>query len=353
HEVNGLEPVAGLVDRGALGLAVAADAEDAEQRITGGAVERVVLGDQQILQHREAGKEPDVLERARDPRVARHQIVRHALEQEQDAARPAQRTRAAAGDGLEVVPHRGIAVAQPEPSLRRFVEAGDAVEHGGLAGAVRSDQRGDGIGLRREREILDGDEAPEAHAQVFDPQQRRVHPRPSLTRSRPIALRSRRNAEGWRVATRPRGFHTMISTMARPNNSMRYWVGSKSGPKMPFRKSRSRRISVPPIMITAPLATPMVLPMPPSTTMASTVADSMKVKDSGEMKPWRAAKNEPAKPPNRAPVANAVSLVVVVLMPSERQAISSSRSASHARPSGSRRSRTVTKDVSRASPRMM
>ena len=57
------------------------------------------------------------------------------------------------------------------------------------------------------------------------------------------------------------------------------------------------------------------------------------------MKPWRVAKNEPAKPPNIAPMAKAVSLVVVVLMPSERQAISSSRIASQARPIGSRRSR--------------
>ena len=63
------------------------------------------------------------------------------------------------------------------------------------------------------------------------------------------------------------------------------------------------------------------------------------------MKPCRAAKNEPAKPANIAPIAKAVSLVLVVLMPSERQAISSSRSASQARPTGSRRSRIVTKAV--------
>ena len=58
------------------------------------------------------------------------------------------------------------------------------------------------------------------------------------------------------------------------------------------------------------------------------------------MKPWRVAKKEPAKPANMAPQANAVSLVMVVLMPSERQAISSSRSASQARPTGRRRRRT-------------
>ena len=92
--------------------------------------------------------------------------------------------------------------------------------------------------------------------------------------------------------------------------------------------------------------------MPPSTTIASTSADSWKVKDSGLMKPCRVAKNAPAKPPNIAPVANAVSLVVVVLMPSARQATSSSRSASQARPIGSRRSRIVTQLVSSASARI-
>ena len=75
----------------------------------------------------------------------------------------------------------------------------------------------------------------------------------------------------------------------------------------------------------------------------------MKVKISGLMKPWRVAKNEPAKPPNIAPVAKAVSLVMVVLMPSERQAISSSRIASQARPIGSRRSLRVTRLVMSAS----
>src|ERR1700755_2713901 len=81
-------------------------------------------------------------------------------------------------------------------------------------------------------------------------------------------------------------------------------------------------------MAIAASATPSCEPMPPSTTMASTSADSWKVKDSGLMKPCRVAKNAPAKPPNIAPVANAVSLVVVVLMPSARQATSSSGSPS-------------------------
>ena len=62
--------------------------------------------------------------------------------------------------------------------------------------------------------------------------------------------------------------------------------------------------------------------------------------------------DEPAKPANMAPMAKAVSFVVVVLMPSDRQAISSSRIASQARPTGSRRSRSVTQLVSSASARI-
>ena len=154
------------------------------------------------------------------------------------------------------------------------------------------------------------------------------------------------------MAIKPRGLQTMISTIPKPNSSMRYWVGSKSLPNTALRKSSSRMISVPPIMMTAAIATPSRLPIPPSTTMATITADSMKVKLSGEMNPCRAAKNDPAKPANIAPMANAVSLVLVVLMPSERQAISSSRNASHARPIGSRRSRTVSAAVTSASARM-
>ena len=88
---------------------------------------------------------------------------------------------------------------------------------------------------------------------------------------------------------------------------------------------------------------PIWEPRPPSTTIARMMADSMNTKLSGLTKPWRVAKKQPAKPPNMAPMAKAVSLVFVVLMPRERQAISSSRSASQARPIGSRRRRLVTK----------
>ena len=137
-------------------------------------------------------------------------------------------------------------------------------------------------------------------------------------------------------AARPQ---TMMTTMAPPKTSIRH-------------SSRPRNTSKPPIITSAAMATPSWLPRPPSTTIARMIALSMKVKLSGLMKAWRVAKKAPAKPPNMAPSAKAVSLVVVMLMPSARQAISSSRNASQARPSGWRRSRRVTQLVSSARARI-
>ena len=75
--------------------------------------------------------------------------------------------------------------------------------------------------------------------------------------------------------------------------------------------------------------------MPPRTTMATMIADSIKVKLSGLIKACLVAKNDPANPPNIAPIANAVNLVFVGLTPKDLQAISSSLRASHALPTGS------------------
>src|SRR5258706_8885738 len=326
----------------------------------------------------------DLQKCARYASPVRQQIVGHALEQKQHAVPARDAARAALGQGAQLFPHAGITELQRDASLTRLVEAGDAVEHRRLAGAVRPDQCGDVATSGRERKIVDGHQAAEAHAEVLDAQHGRevrgssrlawaragsrrvvaceVHPWRSRTSEACVsslcgaregkARRGLRNVEGSRVAISPRGRQTMISTIAKPNSSMRYWVGSKLLPNTAFRKSSSRMISVPPIMMTAAIATPIRLPMPPSTTMATITADSMKVKLSGEMNPCRAAKNDPAKPANIAPMAKAVSLVLVVLMPSERQAISSSRSASQARPIGSRRSRTVMAAVRRASARI-
>ena len=93
-----------------------------------------------------------------------------------------------------------------------------------------------------------------------------------------------------------------------------------------------RRISGTNESSSAPRITPQILPMPPSTTIDTTMIDSTRMKLSGEMKAWMAENIPPAMPPKLAPMANASSFRLRVLMPIARAAISSSRIASHARP---------------------
>ena len=72
--------------------------------------------------------------------------------------------------------------------------------------------------------------------------------------------------------------------------------------------------------------------MPPSTTMHRIMIDSIRLKDSGETKPWKAANMEPDTPPKVAPMPKASSFMLRVLMPMALAAISSSRIAIQARP---------------------
>jgi hypothetical protein len=59
-------------------------------------------------------------------------------------------------------------------------------------------------------------------------------------------------------------------------------------------------------------------------TIATIIADSIKVKLSGLTNACLVAKNAPAKPPKVAPIAKAVSFVFVGLTPRDLHAISSS-----------------------------
>src|ERR1700722_14554671 len=99
---------------------------------------------------------------------------------------------------------------KPQSPDGRPIEAGDAVEQRGLAGAVRSDQSRDLALARGEVEIVDGEEAAEAHGQVLDREQRRsghaeLSVRASATIFAGISLRALSKTDGARVATRPRG----------------------------------------------------------------------------------------------------------------------------------------------------
>ena len=147
-------------------------------------------------------------------------------------------TRARCGDAEIEQPLQQVRSCRPrcvEPHHAggRLVEAGDAVEHRGLAGAVRADQRGDLAALRREAT---------ASSTATSPPKRMVRCSTSrIGRRSSVALRHRgraalvplQNTDGSRRETRPRGRQIMITTMARPNTSMRYC--SKS------RRIRSRR----------------------------------------------------------------------------------------------------------------
>ncbi len=71
--------------------------------------------------------------------------------------------------------------------------------------------------------------------------------------------------------------------------------------------------------------------------------DSTSTKLSGETNPWIAENMPPATPPKLAPMAKASSFSRVVSMPVARAAISSSRTASQARPMREFCSRTLMK----------
>ncbi len=72
--------------------------------------------------------------------------------------------------------------------------------------------------------------------------------------------------------------------------------------------------------------------MPPSTTIDTITIDSIRMKLSGDTKPWNEANIAPDTPPNDAPIANASSLTLRVLIPIALAATSSSRIANQARP---------------------
>ena len=82
----------------------------------------------------------------------------------------------------------------------------------------------------------------------------------------------------------------------------------------------------------APSTTPATWPMPPSTTMHSTMIDSTDREALRADEALEAENSPPATPPKVAPMAKASSLMLRVLIPMACAAISSSRIATQARP---------------------
>ena len=144
-QADALEPAARPLDRRRLGTAIAGKAEHAEHGVAGRPHQLVVLRDDQVLEHGHLAEQPDVLEGARDAGAGDAEPV-HLLEQQR------------------------VAVAmEGELADGRLVEAGQAVEHRGLAGAVGADDRGDLALAGGQRQIVDRDQAAEAHRQMLRP----------------------------------------------------------------------------------------------------------------------------------------------------------------------------------------
>ena len=92
--------------------------------------------------------------------------------------------------------------------------------------------------------------------------------------------------------------------------------------------------------------------MPPRMTIASMVADSVKVKLSGLTKPCRVGEKSPRQTRDQRAKTIGRQLHLPRLMPIAAQAISSSRNASHARPIGKRRNRAANQPTRSARNRM-
>src|SRR5688572_6583905 len=257
-----------------------------------------------VLKRREIGEEADVLESARN--TGRSHVVR--LEPGELAPGEAERT--------------GVG----------GIDAGEDVEERGLASAVRPDQAVDLACGDGKRDIVQRLDAAEALGRALDEQKAQAT---CSSSSRFLT------AEG----SSPAGRNSITSTSARPKSSMRITSGSTSmRPKIACCAGSTvqRRISGMNDSSSAPRITPQMLPIPPSTTMDTTMMDSTSTKLSGEMNPWMAENMPPATPPKLAPMAKASSFMLRVLMPMERAAISSSLIASQARPTREFCSRMLT-----------
>src|SRR5918992_1225417 len=192
--------------------------------------------DHHVLKRREIGEEADVLEGARNTRR------RHMVRLEPGKLAPGE----AEGAGIGGIDPR------------------QDVEERGLAGAVRPDQAVDLACGNGKRDIVQSLNAAEALGRTLDEQKAQAT---CSSNSRFLT------AEG----SSPAGRNSITSTSARPKSSMRITSGSTSmRPKSASCTGATvqRRISGTKESSTAPRITPQMLPMPPSTTIDTTMIDS-------------------------------------------------------------------------------
>ena len=173
-----VEPHGRAFERFLLGTAIRGRREQAGQQPR---LHLAVLRDEQVLDDGQRLEQADVLERAQ------------ALQRDLVARQPANR----------------VAV-EHDVAAGRLVEAADAVEHRGLARAVRPDDREHLIATHVEIDPVHREQPAEAHLQPGDLQQFRI--------------RAHWGSSTWgRLAgSRPCGRHIIINTITRPKISIRY-----------------------------------------------------------------------------------------------------------------------------------
>src|SRR5207302_11350632 len=190
-----------------------------------------------------------------------------------------ERARNACGGDLVRLQAGQVAPVEHERARLGRVKSRQDVEQRGLAGAVGADQAENFAGADGKRDFRKRLHAAKALGDALGSQERHAACRPVSSRCL--------TAEG----SRPAGRNSITSTSARPKTSMRITSGSTSC--RPNSASCSgwtvqRRISGTKESSSAPRITPQMLPMPPSTTIATTMIDSTSTKLSGEMKAWMA-----------------------------------------------------------------
>ena len=125
----------------------------------------MMCADQDVVAHAHAAEQRDVLEGAADAEAG-HAVAAEILER---------------------------AALEQDVAVGEAVEAADAVEQRGLAGAVRSDQSADLAVADIERNTSQRDHAAEAHRHLGNPQQRRVDGSNGIrSRARPVGQSDRR-----------------------------------------------------------------------------------------------------------------------------------------------------------------
>src|SRR6266480_1178421 len=235
-----------------------------------------VTADHHVLERRQVGEQTDILERARN----------------------------ACGGYLVRLQAGQVAPVEQERAGVWRVKPRQHVEERGLAGAVGADQAENFAGADGKRDFRKRLHAAKALGDALGLQERHA--------ACPMSSRFL-TAEG----SRPAGRNSITSTSARPKISMRITSGSISW--RPNSASCSgatvqRRLAGTNDSSSAPRITPQTLPMPPSTTIETTMIDSTSTKLSGEMKACMAENMPPASPPKLAPIANASSFTLRVLI---------------------------------------